>query len=134
MIWLIKDCQPLVLPTSKAYVACLGAECNVRPGFRSRLCSAVCRRASSRPTREMLAPSAAEKKTAAAATANSARTVPTPGAEAMTRLRQFGGRTIAEAESTAVVWGMPGELVRSGGAEAVVPLDEIAPTLLQMVT
>ena len=56
------------------------------------------------------------------------------GAEAMTRLRQLGGRTIAEAESTAVVWGMPGELVRSGGAEAVVPLDEIAPTLLQMVT
>ena len=56
------------------------------------------------------------------------------GAEAMTRLRQLGGRTIAEAEATAVVWGMPGELVRAGGAEVVVPLDEIAPTLLQMVT
>lgn len=56
------------------------------------------------------------------------------GAEAMTRLRQRGGRTIAESDATAVVWGMPGELVRSGGAEAVMPLDEIAPLLLRMVT
>ena len=39
------------------------------------------------------------------------------GADAMTRLRKQGGRTIAEAESTAVVWGMPGELVKNGGAE-----------------
>ena len=52
------------------------------------------------------------------------------GAAAMTRLRAEGGRTIAEAEETAVVWGMPGELVRAGGAEAVVPLDGIASTLL----
>ena len=33
------------------------------------------------------------------------------GAEAMARLHALGGRTIAEAEETAVVWGMPGELV-----------------------
>jgi two-component system chemotaxis response regulator CheB len=52
------------------------------------------------------------------------------GAAAMTRLRAEGGRTIAEAEETAVVWGMPGELVRAGGADAVVPLDAIAETLL----
>ncbi|WP_456307378.1 chemotaxis protein CheB [Paeniroseomonas aquatica] len=52
------------------------------------------------------------------------------GAAAMTRLRAGGGRTIAEAEETAVVWGMPGELVRAGGAEAVVPLEAIAATLL----
>jgi len=37
------------------------------------------------------------------------------GAEAMKRLRQAGGHTIAEAESTAIVWGMPGELVKNGG-------------------
>ncbi|WP_309139776.1 chemotaxis-specific protein-glutamate methyltransferase CheB [Siccirubricoccus sp. G192] len=51
------------------------------------------------------------------------------GAAAMARLRAGGGRTIAEAEETAVVWGMPGELVRLGGAEAVLPLDAIAGTL-----
>jgi two-component system chemotaxis response regulator CheB len=48
------------------------------------------------------------------------------GAAAMTRLRAEGGRTIAEAEETAVVWGMPGELVKLGGADAIRPVDEIA--------
>ncbi len=55
------------------------------------------------------------------------------GAAAMTRLRRAGGRTIAEAEETAVVWGMPGELVRAGGAEAIEPLDRIARRILQMM-
>ena len=41
------------------------------------------------------------------------------GADAMTQLFKQGGRTIAEAESTAVVWGMPGELVKNGGAGQV---------------
>ena len=56
------------------------------------------------------------------------------GAAAMTELRQAGGRTIAEAEETAVVWGMPGELVRAGGADVVAPLEEIAARLLDLVT
>jgi two-component system chemotaxis response regulator CheB len=56
------------------------------------------------------------------------------GAAAMTRLRAMGGHTIAEAESTAVVWGMPGELVKLGGAEMVVPLGEIAATIVGWVT
>ncbi len=56
------------------------------------------------------------------------------GAEAMKRLRQAGGRTIAEAESTAIVWGMPGELVKNGGAEKVRPLEDIAATIIEMVS
>jgi two-component system chemotaxis response regulator CheB len=52
------------------------------------------------------------------------------GAAGMTRLRALGGRTIAEAEETAVVWGMPGELVRAGGAELVAPLSDIAHHLM----
>jgi two-component system chemotaxis response regulator CheB len=55
------------------------------------------------------------------------------GADAMTRLRAKGGRTIAEAESTAVVWGMPGELVKKGGAEFVQPLDDIAAAIIEAV-
>jgi two-component system chemotaxis response regulator CheB len=55
------------------------------------------------------------------------------GAQAMTRLREQGGRTIAEAEDSAVVWGMPGELVKAGGADYVEPLSEIA-ARLQMLT
>jgi two-component system chemotaxis response regulator CheB len=52
------------------------------------------------------------------------------GAPAMTRLHALGGHTVAEAESTAVVWGMPGELVRAGGASLVAPLEAIAPHLV----
>jgi two-component system chemotaxis response regulator CheB len=55
------------------------------------------------------------------------------GAEAMKRLRQGGGRTIAEAESTAIVWGMPGELVKNGGAEMVRPVEDIAAAIVDMV-
>jgi two-component system chemotaxis response regulator CheB len=54
------------------------------------------------------------------------------GAAAMTRLRAAGGRTIAEAESTAVVWGMPGELVKAGGAGWIEPLDRIGRRLAEM--
>jgi two-component system, chemotaxis family, protein-glutamate methylesterase/glutaminase len=52
------------------------------------------------------------------------------GAAAMTRLSAEGGRTIAESEETAVVWGMPGELVKAGGAQVIAPLDKIAGHLL----
>jgi two-component system chemotaxis response regulator CheB len=55
------------------------------------------------------------------------------GAEAMANLRAEGGATIAEAEETAVVWGMPGELVRAGGAAHVVPLPGIAQCLQRLV-
>jgi two-component system chemotaxis response regulator CheB len=55
------------------------------------------------------------------------------GAQALTDLRNAGGRTIAEAEATAIVWGMPGELVRLGGAEFVSPLPDIAALLAKLV-
>jgi two-component system, chemotaxis family, protein-glutamate methylesterase/glutaminase len=48
------------------------------------------------------------------------------GAGAMADLKARGGRTIAESEDTAVVWGMPGELVKRGGASLVLPLHRIA--------
>jgi two-component system chemotaxis response regulator CheB len=55
------------------------------------------------------------------------------GALAMTELRAQGGKTIAEAEETAIVWGMPGELVRAGGADWVVPLPNIGARLQKLV-
>jgi len=55
------------------------------------------------------------------------------GADAMTRLKAEGGRTIAESEATAVVWGMPGELVKNGGAGQVAPLGQIATAIVDMV-
>jgi two-component system chemotaxis response regulator CheB len=55
------------------------------------------------------------------------------GAKAMTKLKAEGGRTIAESEETAVVWGMPGELVKAGGADVVAPLPKIAERLRELV-
>jgi two-component system, chemotaxis family, protein-glutamate methylesterase/glutaminase len=56
------------------------------------------------------------------------------GAGAMTRLRALGGKTIAEAEETAVVWGMPGELAKAGGADWILPLSRIAEQLLTLTS
>lgn len=53
------------------------------------------------------------------------------GAAAMARLHAEGGATIAEAEETAVIWGMPGQLVRAGGASIVAPLEAIAGQLVR---
>ena len=47
------------------------------------------------------------------------------GATELAEVRGAGGRTIAESEETAVVWGMPGELARRGGATEVLPANEI---------
>lgn len=52
------------------------------------------------------------------------------GARAMTELKQRGGRTIAEAESTAVVFGMPQELIQRGGATVVLPCHQVARQLI----
>jgi two-component system chemotaxis response regulator CheB len=51
------------------------------------------------------------------------------GATAMTELHVAGGHTIAEAEETAVVWGMPGELVRMNGATEIKRLDQIGQSI-----
>lgn len=55
------------------------------------------------------------------------------GAQAMATLHAAGGKTIAESEETAVVWGMPGELVKAGGADWVLPVHKIAAQLLQVL-
>ena len=36
-------------------------------------------------------------------------------------------------EVTAIVWGMPGELVKNGGAGLIKPVDEIAAAIIEWV-
>jgi two-component system, chemotaxis family, protein-glutamate methylesterase/glutaminase len=54
----------------------------------------------------------------------------TAGARAV---KATGGRVIAEAESTAAVWGMPRSIVEAGLADEVVPLDEVAGRIVALV-
>ena len=51
------------------------------------------------------------------------------GAEGLLAIRRCGGRTIAQDESTSVVFGMPREAILLGAAEQVLALDKIAPKL-----
>ncbi|WP_448204669.1 chemotaxis-specific protein-glutamate methyltransferase CheB [Azospirillum sp. sgz302134] len=55
------------------------------------------------------------------------------GAASMAELRRLGGHTIAESEDSAVVFGMPQELIRRGGAELVLPSDRVAQQLVRWV-
>ena len=55
------------------------------------------------------------------------------GAKAMTELEKKGGFTIAESEETAVIFGMPKELIQAGGASLVLPNHEIGFELNQIV-
>jgi two-component system chemotaxis response regulator CheB len=52
------------------------------------------------------------------------------GAKTMAQLKQRGGRTIAESKETAVVFGMPNELIELGGASVVLPCGEVSRQLL----
>ena len=53
------------------------------------------------------------------------------GADAMVKIRQAGGYTIAESEESAIVFGMPREAIERGGAEVVAPSWEIAKYILK---
>ena len=55
------------------------------------------------------------------------------GADAMAKIREAGGRTIAESEETAVVFGMPKEAIKRGGAEFVLPSYKIAEKIVELV-
>lgn len=55
------------------------------------------------------------------------------GAEAFAQIRKRGGRTIAEAEETAVVFGMPAELIARNGASLVLPCEKIANQIIAWV-
>jgi two-component system chemotaxis response regulator CheB len=56
------------------------------------------------------------------------------GAEGLKKLRDRGGYTIAEDESTAVVYGMPLEAVRLGAVCESLPLPAIAPRILEIAS
>lgn len=48
------------------------------------------------------------------------------GADAFTEIKKKGGRTIAESEESCVVFGMPAELIKRGGATLVLNANKIA--------
>jgi two-component system chemotaxis response regulator CheB len=56
------------------------------------------------------------------------------GADQMVCIRQAGGVTIAESEESCVVFGMPYQAIKRGGAEIVLPSWEIAARLVRILS
>jgi two-component system chemotaxis response regulator CheB len=55
------------------------------------------------------------------------------GAAGLLELKRAGAYTIAEDESTAVVYGMPGAAAQLGAIRETLPLGEIAPRILKLI-
>jgi two-component system chemotaxis response regulator CheB len=55
------------------------------------------------------------------------------GTDGARLIKAAGGKVIAEHESTSVVYGMPASVVRAGLADQVVPLPEVATTLMELI-
>jgi len=55
------------------------------------------------------------------------------GADGMVAIRKAGGETIAESESTCVVFGMPAVAIERGGAAHVLPCTEVAAKIVALL-
>ncbi len=56
------------------------------------------------------------------------------GAKGLLELRKLGWHTIAQDQKSSVLFGMPKEAAKIGAAVDVLPLDEIAPKLLELIS
>ncbi|MFN7952414.1 MAG: chemotaxis response regulator protein-glutamate methylesterase [bacterium] len=55
------------------------------------------------------------------------------GAQGLLEMRENGAKTLAQDQASSVVWGMPGEAVKRGAVDAVVPLSQVARSVLALV-
>ncbi len=55
------------------------------------------------------------------------------GAEGMAAIKASGGKTIAEHESTCVIYGMPKAVIERGLADVIVPLDEVGEAIIRSI-
>jgi two-component system chemotaxis response regulator CheB len=55
------------------------------------------------------------------------------GAMGIEAIKRMGGTVIAQNEATSLFFGMPGAAIQSGNVDYVLPLNEIAPVLINLV-
>jgi two-component system chemotaxis response regulator CheB len=58
----------------------------------------------------------------------------TDGADGVRLIKQMGGSVIAQDRPTAQNFGMPGAAIQTGCVDTILPLDDIAPALVHLVT
>lgn len=55
------------------------------------------------------------------------------GAAGLLEMQAAGAKTLAQDEATSVVWGMPGEAVKAGGVDEILPLGKISAKIRQLL-
>jgi len=55
------------------------------------------------------------------------------GANGLYEMHEAGAKTIAQDEKTSVVWGMPGEAVKRGGVDFILPLNRVCKKVVELV-
>ena len=60
------------------------------------------------------------------------RIVGQDGCRGCAEVRAAGGQILVQDEATSVVWGMPGAVARQGLADAILPLDALAPAITKL--
>jgi two-component system chemotaxis response regulator CheB len=55
------------------------------------------------------------------------------GVDGLRAIREAGGRTVAESEATAIVYGMPAAAVHAGLADFILPLDQVCAAMAGLV-
>jgi two-component system chemotaxis response regulator CheB len=55
------------------------------------------------------------------------------GARGLREMHDAGAATVAQDEASSVVWGMPGAAVKLGAVDEVVPLNQVAATVMRLI-
>ena len=121
-----QDGDPVVAAVGRVLMAPVGRHLVVRNG-RLRLTDGP-ERHSCRPSVDVLFESVAEEYGASAA-ACLLTGMGKDGAQGLLKVRQAGGTTAAQDETTSVIFGMPREAISLGAAARILRLDEVAPWL-----
>ena len=127
----VEAAQPMPVEPGKIYIGKGGADMVLgqRNGTLTVLAKPESREFSWHPSVELLGRSAMEHCDPSRMVAVMLTGMGYDGADAFAEIKKRGGRTIAESEESAVVFGMPAELIKRGGATLVLPAEKIAKQL-----
>jgi two-component system chemotaxis response regulator CheB len=120
--------KPMTLEPGTVYIAKGGADLQVvrRVGKLTAIAKPESSEHLWHPSVDLMARSVLEQLEARQVMAVMLTGMGNDGAAAFTEVKRRGGRTIAESKESAVVFGMPAELIRLGGASVTLPADKIA--------
>lgn len=127
----VEAASPMPVLPGKIYIAKGGADMVV--AMRAGRLTVLPKPESSQhlwhPSVELLGRSVLEHCDPARVTAVMLTGMGNDGSDVFTEIKKLGGQTIAESETTAVVFGMPRELIEKRGASVVLAADKIAAQL-----